>query len=79
MSYTTDPNLRGGFQIIPANHAKYLYYNLNQTQGFIGHAQWMIVAQVGADKSLLQNPAYTIGGKLSYDPGRTAQPWNRPT
>lgn len=67
VGYTTDPEQRGGFQFVPANHAKYLCYNLGQ-DSFIGKPQWAIIAHVGADKSLLYDTRYVIDGKLSYDP-----------
>lgn len=68
VGYTTNAELRGGLQIIPANHAKYLYYNLGQTYGLIGHAQWMIVGPIGADRAMLADARYTIDGRLSFDP-----------
>lgn len=67
VGYTTDSNKRGGFQIVPPNHVKFLNYNLGQ-DSFIDKPQWMIIAQVGADKNLLYDSRYTIDGKLSYDP-----------
>ncbi|MFZ5827363.1 MAG: hypothetical protein ACOY94_23940 [Bacillota bacterium] len=67
VGYTTDSNKRGGFQIVPPNHAKFLSYNLGQ-DSFIGKPQWMIIAQVGASSSTLYDTRYTIDGKLSFDP-----------
>lgn len=67
VGYTSDSNLRGGFQIVPANHAKYLNYNLNQ-DSFIGKAQWGIVAYVGANKALLYDSNYLYNGSISYNP-----------
>lgn len=68
VGYTTNNDLRGGLQIVPSNHAKYLYYNLGQNYGLIGHAQWMIVGPIGASNALLYDSRYTINGQLSYDP-----------
>lgn len=67
VGYTTDPEKRGGFQIVPPNHAKFLSYNLGQ-DSFIGKPQWMIIGQVGASASMLYDTRYTIDGKLSFDP-----------
>lgn len=68
VGYTvSNPNQRGGFQFVPANHAKYLNYDLGQ-DSFIGKAQWGIVGPIGADKNLLNDPRYIIDGHISYDP-----------
>lgn len=67
VGYTTDANKRGGFQIIPPNHAKFLAYDLAQ-DSFIGKPQWMIIGPVGSSSSTLYDTRYTIDGKLSYDP-----------
>jgi len=54
----TKNNLRGGIQIIPANHAKYLYYyKLND---FSFNPQYMIIAHTNADNLLLKNDRYVI-------------------
>jgi hypothetical protein len=57
---------RGGFQIIPPNHAKYLAHFLNSS--YIGRAQWMIVGPLNSTPDLLDDPIYFDGQKLSYDP-----------
>lgn len=62
---TGDPNLRGGFQIIPANHAKYLKYFLNSS--YIDAPQWMVVGPLGSDPTNLSDPTY-FNTALSYDP-----------
>jgi hypothetical protein len=67
VGYTTNSNQRGAFQFVPANHAKYLNYNLQQNS-IIGRAQWGIVAHIGADRSLLNDSRYIINGRISYDP-----------
>lgn len=64
---TDDENLRGGVQIVPANHAKYLHYNLGQSW-FIGGGAWMIVGPVNSTQEDLKNPSYTEDGKLLIDP-----------
>ncbi|MFA5880105.1 MAG: hypothetical protein WC860_08045 [Candidatus Margulisiibacteriota bacterium] len=51
-------HLRGGFQIIPANHAKYLYYN--KVNSFSFNPQYMIIAHTNADNSILKNNKYII-------------------
>lgn len=68
VGYTTDPNRRGGVQIVPANHAKYLGYVLGQAP-FMGQPQWMIVGPVGANRAQLADRRYLIDGRLSVDPG----------
>ncbi|WP_343246298.1 hypothetical protein [Diplocloster hominis] len=67
VGFTHDSGLRGGFQFVPANHAKYLSYDLGQ-DSFIGRDQWGIIAHVGADANDLYNPDYIIDGHVSYDP-----------
>jgi len=59
-------NLRGGIQIIPANHAKFLNWNLN-LRYFIGGKSWMIIAPLNSDPDMLNDRRYTIDGKLTYD------------
>ncbi|WP_283138434.1 hypothetical protein [Rhizohabitans arisaemae] len=66
--FSWDPNVRGGLQIVPANHAKFLSYDLGQNS-FIGKNQWIIVGPVGAKAELLQDRRYLIDGKLAIDPG----------
>lgn len=56
---------RGGFQIIPANHAKYLRHFLDSN--YIGRAQWMIVGPLGSEPEDLLDPVY-YDSSLSYDP-----------
>ncbi|GLI51212.1 hypothetical protein TSYNTROOL_12980 [Tepidanaerobacter syntrophicus] len=67
IGFTNNANLRGGFQFVPANHAKYLNYNLSQ-DSFIGRDQWGIIAHIGADPSQLYDPNYIINGQITYDP-----------
>jgi len=64
---TYDAELRGGFQFLPANHAKYLNYNLNQNS-FINRDQWGIIAHVGATRDALLDARYVIDGEISYNP-----------
>lgn len=64
---TNDTNLMGGFQFVPANHAKYLAYDLGQ-DSFIGRDQWGIVAHVGADAQTLYDRDYVTDGQVSFDP-----------
>ncbi|RLK09588.1 hypothetical protein DER29_6123 [Micromonospora sp. M71_S20] len=68
VGYTTDFDQRGGLQIVPANHAKYLGYVLGQ-EPFIGRAQWMVVGPVGATSAQLADERYLIDGQLSVNPG----------
>lgn len=67
VNYNTHLNLLGGFQIVPANHAKFLHYQLGQ-DAFFGRAQWLIVGPVGASATVLDDPRYLIGGELSASP-----------
>ncbi|SCX74856.1 hypothetical protein [Alkaliphilus peptidifermentans] len=67
IGYTNNTNLLGGFQFIPANHAKFLNYDLNQNS-FIGRDQWGIIAHVGAASEALDDPDYIIDGEISYHP-----------
>jgi len=64
---TYDAELRGGFQFVPANHAKFLNYNLNQNS-FIDRDQWGIIAHVGATSEALFDSRYVIDGEISYNP-----------
>ncbi len=64
---TNDASLRGGFQFVPANHAKYLSYDLGQ-ESFIGRDQWGIIAYIGADSEALYDSDYIIDGSVSFDP-----------
>ena len=59
--------MRGGFQFVPANHAKYLSYTLNQ-DSFIDRDQWGIIAHIGATAGELYDSNYVIDGQVSYDP-----------
>ncbi|TDD70650.1 hypothetical protein E1262_08290 [Jiangella aurantiaca] len=68
VGFTWDQNLRGGFQIVPANHVKFLSNDLGQNS-FIGRPQWLIVGPVGADPSVLYDRRYIIDGELSFSPG----------
>ena len=65
--FTNNSNLRGGFQFVPANHAKYLSYTLNQ-DSFIDRDQWGIIAHIGATADELYDSNYVIDGQVSYDP-----------
>lgn len=67
IGYTTNSNLRGGFQFIPANHAKYLSYDLAQ-DSFIGRDQWGIISYVGATADSLYDTNYIVNGEISYNP-----------
>lgn len=65
-------NYSGGIQFVPANHAKFLSYNLEQ-KSFIDNAfsqqpHYGIIAHVGADKKDLYNPEYAINDSITYDP-----------
>jgi hypothetical protein len=64
---TYDAELRAGFQFVPANHAKFLNYNLNQNS-FIDRDQWGIIAHVGATSDALFDSRYVIDGEISYNP-----------
>ena len=64
---TNNTNLLGGFQFVPANHAKYLSYDLEQ-DSLIGRDQWGIIAYVGADAEMLYEPDYLVDGEISFDP-----------
>lgn len=67
VGFTHDSNLRGGFQFVTANHAKYLGYDLGQ-DSFVGRDQWGIIAHIGADAAELYNTDYIIDGRVTYDP-----------
>lgn len=67
VGFTNNANLRGGFQFVPANHAKYLSNDLHQ-DSFIGRDQWGIIAYKGALKNLLYDSNYIIDGHVTYDP-----------
>lgn len=64
---TNNTDLLGGFQFVPANHAKYLAYDLGQ-DSFIGRDQWGIVAYVGANAQTLYDTNYIIDGQVSFNP-----------
>ncbi|GII91573.1 hypothetical protein [Sinosporangium siamense] len=66
--FSWDPNVRGGFQIVPANHVKYLSNDLGQNS-FIDKPQWLIVGPVGGTAATLRDTRYLIDGQLSFTPG----------
>ncbi|MER6177906.1 hypothetical protein [Streptosporangium sp. NPDC001681] len=68
VGFSWDENVRGGFQIVPANHVKFLSNDLNQNS-FMGRPQWLIVGPVGADPKRLTDERYIIDGKTSFSPG----------
>ncbi|GAA1504061.1 hypothetical protein BJ978_000330 [Agromyces terreus] len=68
VNYNTQSDLLGGFQIVPANHAKFLHHQLGQ-QAFFGRTQWLIVGPAGSSSAMLTDPRYLIGSQLSYSPG----------
>ncbi|MFU8852032.1 hypothetical protein ACNAW0_13760 [Micromonospora sp. SL1-18] len=68
VGFSWDQNVRGGFQIVPANHVKFLSNDLGQNS-FIGRPQWLIVGPIGADPDVLFDRRYIIDGKLSFSPG----------
>ncbi len=51
-------NERGGFQIIPANHGKFLHYNLGLD--FINKEQYLIVGPKGINNNILKNVNYVL-------------------
>ncbi|WP_327585689.1 hypothetical protein OHA25_00440 [Nonomuraea sp. NBC_00507] len=67
--FSHDENVRGGLQIVPANHVKWLSHRLGQNS-FIGLPQWLIVGAAGVDKALLDRRVpYLVDGQLSVFPG----------
>lgn len=56
VGFTYDTNKRGGFQIIPINHAKYLNKYLKTT--YIGQNQWMIIAPLETSQEILGNDVF---------------------
>ena len=62
-------NQRGGFQIIPANHAKFLEYKLKID--CIKKDQYMIISYIGADKKTLLDPNYVVTDNVVPTPGFT--------
>ncbi|MCF0149408.1 MAG: hypothetical protein HUJ77_13555 [Clostridium sp.] len=62
----------GGIQLVPANHAKFLAYNLDQ-KAFIDGAfsqqpHYGIIASIGSSKEDLYNPEYAPNGEVTFDP-----------
>ncbi len=62
----------GGIQIVPANHAKFLCYNVDQ-KSFVDGAysqqpHYGIIGAIGSTIDDLYNPNYAIDGNISYDP-----------
>lgn len=65
--FTWDTELRGGFQIVPANHAVYSRHFLDLN--YLDRPQYMIVAHTGAESDNLYDPIYfDEEDGLSYDP-----------
>lgn len=62
----------GGIQLVPANHAKFLAYNVDQKAFIDGQfnqqPHYGIIGAVGSTAENLFNPDYAIDGKISYDP-----------
>ena len=65
-------NYSGGIQFVPANHAKFLCYNVDQKAFIDGkysqQPHYGIIAHIGAKKEELFDPNYVVDGKISYDP-----------
>ena len=62
----------GGIQLVPANHAKFLAYNVDQ-KSFIDGAysqqpHYGIIASIGSNKEDLYNPEYAPNGEITFDP-----------
>lgn len=62
----------GGIQLVPANHAKFLAYNVDQ-KAFIDGAfsqqpHYGIIASIGSNKEDLYNPEYAPNGEVTFDP-----------
>jgi hypothetical protein len=68
VGFSWDINVRGGFQIVPANHVKFLSNDLGQ-DSFIGRPQWLIVGPVGSNPQVLYDERYIIDGRPSFYPG----------
>ncbi|WP_433424696.1 hypothetical protein ACQP1V_18610 [Microtetraspora malaysiensis] len=68
VGFSWDENVRGGFQIVPANHVKFLSNDLGQNS-FIDRPQWLIVGPVGSDRQRLRDDRYIIDGAPSFSPG----------
>ncbi len=68
VGFSWDENVRGGFQIVPANHVKFLSNDLGQNS-FIDRPQWLIVGPIGSDPKRLNDDRYIIDGKPSFSPG----------
>jgi len=68
VGFTWDSNQMGGFQIVPANHVKFLSNDLGQNS-FMGRPQWLIVGPRGSDPEVLFDERYIIDGDLSFSPG----------
>ncbi|WP_077302489.1 hypothetical protein [Virgibacillus pantothenticus] len=67
VGFTWDAELRGGFQIVPSNHAVYSRHFLDLN--YINRPQYMIVAYKGAEPDQLYDPVYFDEKEgLSYDP-----------
>jgi hypothetical protein len=68
VGFTWDSNQMGGFQIVPANHVKFLSNDLGQNS-FMGRPQWLIVGPRGSDPEMLFDDRYIVDGELSFSPG----------
>ncbi|WP_054950711.1 hypothetical protein [Numidum massiliense] len=65
VGFTWDEELRGGFQIVPANHVVYSRYFLDLN--YLDRPQYMIVGHLGSTPDHLYNPVY-FDETLAYDP-----------
>src|SRR5690625_3960064 len=68
VGFTWDPDDMGGFQIVPANHVKFLSNDVGQ-DSFIGKPQWLIVGPINSDPEMLYDDRYIVNGDLSFAPG----------
>lgn len=65
VGFTWDAELRGGFQIVPANHVIYSRYFLDLN--YLDRPQYLIVGYLGSSPDQLYQPTY-FDEKLAYDP-----------
>ncbi|MGC0252457.1 hypothetical protein [Pseudactinotalea sp. Z1748] len=68
VGFTWDLEEMGGFQIVPANHVKFLSNDLGQ-DSFIDRPQWLIVGPRDSDPEVLRDDRYIIDGEPSFSPG----------
>jgi hypothetical protein len=66
VGFTWDNEKRGGFQIVPANHAVYSRHFLDLN--YIDRPQYMIVGALGSTPDRLLNPVYYDENGLAYEP-----------